>query len=556
MLGRCLKSLTVALYGEMPPENLQQAGIFSLLLCFVVGIYWMMRSLKDSVFATLVGLEYQPQAKMLSLVVVTFVLFLYNKVVDLAPRHYLFLVVCGSYGCIFMLTALCLMSPTIGLYGPDGTPLPASPNRLLGWVHYFAIESYGSLAVSLFWQYTNSQVQLKDAKAQYGIITAGGQIGAITGCSLVVGSKRFGVPQLYGLGGLLTLIAPAIVFYYHERFVVGRSGAVAPSSKGLLAAEDGGGRGSSGSGLQANDGLQAQACDGGNAGGASAAASSSTACTTAKGVSVGGGKANGVGGVDGGGGAKSRAVTPGLFEGLRLLFRHPYVLGIFAVSALFEIIATILDYQMKVLGKASYASTADFAAFMGFFGQAANSVSLVFSLLGTSFVIRTCGVRLTLMLFPALLIVAVRVVYAAPSMWVLFGVMVSIKGLAYALNNPSKEMLYMATTDSIKFKAKSWIDVFGGRASKAAGSLIVNTFKKPVENLMFYGSLVSLCIASALLLIAATLGTTFETLSAKGSIIGAEDERAEGFAQPSEMQSLNIDDNNTDDERPAAAPRA
>ena len=122
MLGRCLKSLTVALYGEMPPENLQQAGIFSLLLCFVVGIYWMMRSLKDSVFATLVGLEYQPQAKMLSLVVVTFVLFLYNKVVDLAPRHYLFLVVCGSYGCIFMLTALCLMSPTIGLYGPDGFP--------------------------------------------------------------------------------------------------------------------------------------------------------------------------------------------------------------------------------------------------------------------------------------------------------------------------------------------------------------------------------------------------------------------------------------------------
>jgi AAA family ATP:ADP antiporter len=116
------------------------------------------------------------------------------------------------------------------------------------------------------------------------------------------------------------------------------------------------------------------------------------------------------------------------------------LMGIFAVSALFEIIATILDYQMKVLGKASHHSTADFAAFMGFFGQAANSVSLVFSLLGTSFVIRTFGVRITLMLFPAMLIVAVRVVYSAPSMWVLFGVMVSIKGLAYALNNPSKEV--------------------------------------------------------------------------------------------------------------------
>ena len=33
----------------------------------------------------------------------------------------------------------------------------------------------GSLVVSLFWQYTNSQVMLKEAKAQYGIIVAGGQ---------------------------------------------------------------------------------------------------------------------------------------------------------------------------------------------------------------------------------------------------------------------------------------------------------------------------------------------------------------------------------------------
>ena len=30
------------------------------------------------------------------------------------------------------------------------------------------------------------------AKAQYGIIVAGGQIGAIAGCTLVVGSNTFG----------------------------------------------------------------------------------------------------------------------------------------------------------------------------------------------------------------------------------------------------------------------------------------------------------------------------------------------------------------------------
>ena len=143
------------------------------------------------------------------------------------------------------------------------------------------------------------------------------------------------------------------------------------------------------------------------------------------------------------------------------------------------------------------------------------------------------------MLFPAMLIVAVYVVYTAPSIWVLFSVMVSIKGLSYALNNPSKEMLYMATTDSIKFKAKSWIDVFGGRASKAVGSLVTNQFKKPVENLIFYGSLVSASIAALLLVVAALLGTTFERLMASRTIVGSEEEEdRRSTEEAAEMSSL------------------
>lgn len=76
------------------------------------------------------------------------------------------------------------------------------------------------------------------------------------------------------------------------------------------------------------------------------------------------------------------------------------------------------------------------------------------------------------------------------------------------------------TTDSIKFKAKSWIDVFGGRASKAIGSVVTNTFKKPVTNLMFYGSLVSIGIAFSLILITSVLGRAFERFSASGELVG------------------------------------
>ena len=64
----------------------------------------------------------------------------------------------------------------------------ARPARIVGWVSFVAIESYGSLAVALFWAFTNSTVDLEAAKASYGLVIAGAQIGAI------LGEERFLAP--------------------------------------------------------------------------------------------------------------------------------------------------------------------------------------------------------------------------------------------------------------------------------------------------------------------------------------------------------------------------
>jgi ATP:ADP antiporter, AAA family len=42
--------------------------------------------------------------------------------------------------------------------------------RVLGFVAYVAIETYGSLMVALFWSFTNSIVNLELAKGAYGLI--------------------------------------------------------------------------------------------------------------------------------------------------------------------------------------------------------------------------------------------------------------------------------------------------------------------------------------------------------------------------------------------------
>ena len=65
------------------------------------------------------------------------------------------------------------------------------------------------------------------------------------------------------------------------------------------------------------------------------------------------------------------------------------------------------------------------------------------------------------------------------------------KALGYSLNGPSREMLYVRTSEDIKFKAKSWIDMFGTRGAKATGSIVNNTFRHSLDILLTQGSLVS-----------------------------------------------------------------
>src|SRR6056297_2266135 len=65
--------------------------------------------------------------------------------------------------------------------------------------------------------------------------------------------------------------------------------------------------------------------------------------------------------------------------------------------------------------------------------------------------------------------------------------MMFLKALSYSLNNPCKEMLYQPTNTAVKFKSKSWIDIFGQRGAKAAGSVVTNALSDSVRSLVFYG---------------------------------------------------------------------
>lgn len=193
-----------------------------------------------------------------------------------------------------------------------------------------------------------------------------------------------------------------------------------------------------------------------------------------------------------------KKTSTGFLEGLKLLLTRPYLLGVFVVVTFYEVINTIMEYQMKSMAASTFTGHGAMSSFIAKNGMAANFLALFFALVGTSFFMRRFGLRFCLITFPVLIGVSIAAAVAfyftgvvpLEMLWAFFGIVVVIKGISYALNNPSKEVMYIPTSKDVKFKAKGWIDAFGGRSSKGTGSFITYLIKSS-PNMFLIGSAIS-----------------------------------------------------------------
>ena len=430
------------LWGDLTSEELKKFGLLSAIFFFIIGSYWLLRPLKDGIFATLVGLEYQPMAKIFSVCIIVPLVLFYAKLVDWFEKHKLFYVICSLYGIGFLLIAYLLTHPTIGLANEV-----ASPYRLLGWISYFAIESMGSIIVALFWSFVASSTDSSSAKRGFALIISGAQIGSILGPTMARYAEYLGLPLLTVIAAVGIFIVPLFI----KLFMVKIASKEQPTEEQIQDA---------------------------------------------------------------------KKPKTGMLEGLKLLLTRPYLLGIFAIATFYEVIGTIMDFQMKMLAKQVYPSKEAFTAFLGLFGQSANILALVMALLGTSFLMRRFGLTFCLLTFPIAVGLVVGYVYINPVLWTVFASMIVVKGLSYALNNPSKEMMYIPTSKDVKFKAKSWIDMFGARSAKAAGSGVNNVFAASLPSLMLYGTMIALGLVGVWIVAALFVGKTFNKLTKEGRTVG------------------------------------
>jgi AAA family ATP:ADP antiporter len=171
---------------------------------------------------------------------------------------------------------------------------------------------------------------------------------------------------------------------------------------------------------------------------------------------------------------------PGFLEGLKLMLKHRYLIGIFAANFIYEVIVTIFDFNFKIAAGAEYTGVA-LSNYLSIYGSSVNVVSLLCLLLGISNVTRYLGVGVALAAMPVIVGLALFGFLSLNSLTFLFALMVGSKAINYALNGPALKQLYIPTTPDVRFKAQAWIETFGSRASKEAGS-IFNMLLTPLQS--------------------------------------------------------------------------
>lgn len=399
-----INSVIRLLWGDLKGDELKKFLMLATGFFFLIGPYWLLKILKESIFVNTVGPAHEPIVKILSLILSLPLVLLYSKLVDLLSREKLFYFLVAFYGTLGLVFVYFFYHPTIGL----ANPVP-NTSRLLGWFFFLYVDSYISLMLSMYWSFINDITTPESANKGYGLIIFGSQLGGLTfmilGNLLSSDASRYATnAPLIGLIAICCIFIMAPIIYMLHKFV----------NKNTLKS------------YQENTDLK----------------------------------------------IKEKKEVVGFLDGLKVILTTPYVVGIFSLIFFHEVVSTIMNYQMIWLSTVTYKDPGLVHKFLFNYGLAVQAIACCFALIGTSFFQRRFGITFCIVAYPLLLGASIVSYLINPSLQTIFYVMLIAKAINFAFNQPAKEVLYIPTSKDIKFKSKAWVDMFGMRFAKGAGSMV------------------------------------------------------------------------------------
>lgn len=444
---------------DVEPQERAKLFFLALTFFFVIAGYTIARDLKDAMFLNVVGREYIPYAKTLSMLILVPAIFIYSLLVDRVRRYQLLTIYSTFYGFMYLLMAYYVGHPTIGLLNID-----QSPTRIFGWLIYFLVEGYSPFVVGSFWAFANSINDPESAKKNYGLMVSGSKIGGVLSAGAAWGLFSWASVQnsfiidvyvhqiAFFISALLVLCVP-IVVYYFIRMVPGE----------YL------------HGYEAAYRIE----------------------------------------------KKGKAKT-GIFEGLVLLLRYPYVLGIFGMVYFYEVVSTVLSYLRLGIAEQYCANVSAQTAFLFKIYLITHLIGLFIAVFGTRTLQSVLGTRACLLLVPLLTGGFLFFMLSSSDSYAVVYAFIALKAIHYAFSWPVRETLYIPTVKDIKFKSKSWIDAFGSKVARTSGSAVNVAMTRigaqffMAAHSFFFAGIVALWFLTAFF-----LGRRFERAVRNNEVIGA-----------------------------------
>lgn len=434
---------------------------FTFLLMMGCLVLW--RPLKMAIFSKMVGAQFIPEAKLYFMLILIPLILLYSKMVDWLRRHQL--LYCFT---LFHAVGGIIFYFFLSHHGYGIANTQTSSSRVLGWLFYFFMESFDAFFATTFWSFADSVNNLKDAKNYYGFFVSGSKVGGIVAAGtfyLVI--TYFPSFMLSGslLCGSLFLLGAAYCIHSLIKNVPDDYMHGYKATYKLETAHK----------LDRKQSWSEWLC------------------------------------------------SP--IEGLIIIAKNPYVLGIFSLIIFYEVVNVIFDYRVALEADSLNKTVEGMTAYYAIYYFLINVFGLVISMFGTTPILRRVGFRSALFIFPLLCMFLVAVSIIFPVAGMVFCVSIGLRSFNYAFNHPTREVLYIPTTKDIKFKAKAWSDAFGTRIAKSFGSLFNVAMKGAAPSFILISSVgLSLGLTSLWLIVVYFLGRTLQDAIDNKKVIGQSDQ--------------------------------
>ena len=195
-----------------------------------------------------------------------------------------------------------------------------------------------------------------------------------------------------------------------------------------------------------------------------------------------------------------------MISGAERVWQSQYLFAIAITVLLANLISTYFYFeQNRIIG----ASISDSAERVQLFARIDLSVSIltIVAQVGlTAALMRRLGLGVSAAALPAVVIVGLLAIAASPTLWVIVGVVVVERAVAFAFASPAFRVLYTAVAPEDKYKAQNFTDTVVYRGGDAASGWLFNNFARQLGLSQAVVALLTLPLAALWLWLALKLG--------------------------------------------------